>query len=131
MRRFFLVFFLIVPFYANAGGPTSSFSGDSLHKYYVELYYLYDTGLAIHQEFDTSDLSQLKACSSKYGYISTRAKTLIGIANRLNHPNKSELISTGWAALGCVKCTTDVSVCEPIPATLEKVKQELLAARKK
>jgi len=114
-----------------AGGLVSSYSGDSLHKYYVELHYLYETGLSIHQQYDTSDRSTLKACQSEWGFISTRAKTLIGIANRLNHPNKQELVSTGWAALGCVKCTSDVSVCDPIPATLEKVKQELLDARKK
>ncbi len=114
-----------------AGGPVSSYSGDSLHKYYVELHYLYETGLSIHQQYDTSDRSTLKACQSEWGFISTRAKTLIGIANRLNHANKQELVSTGWAALGCVKCTSDVSVCDPIPATLEKVKQELLDARKK
>ena len=114
-----------------AGGLVSSYSGDSLHKYYVELHYLYETGLSIHQQYDTSDRSTLKACQSEWGFISTRAKTLIGIANRLNHANKQELVFTGWAALGCVKCTSDVSVCDPIPATLEKVKQELLDARQK
>jgi hypothetical protein len=120
----------ISPSLSLAGGVSSSYSGDSLHKYYVELHYLYETGLAIHQQFDTSDRSTLKACQSEWGFISTRAKTLIGIANRLQHPNKDELIASGWAALGCVKCTSDVEVCTPIPATLKKVEQELLEARK-
>ncbi len=129
----YLVFLLLVisSTVAFAGGQVSPYSGDSLHKYYVELHYLYETGLTIHQQYDTSDKTTLKACQGEWGFISTRAKTLIGIANRLNHPNKKELIASGWAALGCVKCTTEVSVCEPIPATLEKVKQELLDARKK
>lgn len=130
MKYIGFLLLLIAPFYSHAGGPNLPYSGDSLHKYYVELHYLYETGLTIHQQYDTSDRSQLKACQSEYGFISTRAKTLIGIANRLDHPDQKELISTGWAALGCIKCTTDVSLCDPIPATLEKVEKELLEARK-
>jgi len=127
MKYVYFLLILLTPISTYAVGPVSSFSGDSLHKYYVELYYLHETGLEIHQQFDTSDRTTLKACQSEWGYVSTRAKTLIGIANRLNHPNKDELIATGWAALGCVKCTSDVSVCDPIPATLKKVEQELLS----
>ena len=125
----FLLLF-IAPTSSFAGGPVSPYSGDSLHKYYVELHYLYETGLAINQQYDHSDKTTLKACQEEWGFISTRAKTLIGIANRINHPNKDELIATGWAALGCVRCTKDETACEPIPNTLEKVKQELLEARK-
>lgn len=131
MKYLFISLLLFIsPSLTVAGGVSSSYSGDSLHKYYVELHYLYETGLAIHQQFDTSDRSTLKACQSEWGFISTRAKTLIGIANRLQHPNQKELIATGWAALGCVKCTSDVDVCDPIPATLKKVEHELLEARK-
>lgn len=98
------------------------YSGDSLQKLYLEMKYLYQTGVDIHLRYDPTDREQLKACTNEHGYISTRAKSLVGIANRLNHPAKEKLIDAAWQAYSCVKCSSSMSSCEAIPEELKKIK---------
>ena len=125
LRASLILTLMFVCFSAQAEGIIYKHSGDTLQKLYSELHYLRQAGIEIHQKFDVNnDLSQLKACQSEYGYISTRAKATIGIANRLDSPNKQEYIDTGWKAFDCIKCTGHVESCDAIPPTLETIKAE-------
>lgn len=106
------------------------FSDDSLQKLYSELHYLNQVGREIHQKYDDKlkqDPLQIRYCEGEYGYIETRAKATIGIANRLDSPNKDEYIATGWKAYECISCTGDISTCDAIPPTLETIKTEYKA----
>lgn len=106
------------------------FSDDSLQKLYSELHYLNQVGREIHQKYDEklkADPMQIRYCEGEYGYIETRAKATIGIANRLDSPNKDEYIATGWKAYECISCTGKISTCDAIPPTLETIKAEYKA----
>lgn len=105
-------------------GTVYRHSGDTLQKLYAELHYLNEAGREIHEKYDETDALQMKACSSEYGYISTRAKATIGIANRIDSPNKQEYIDTGWYAYNCIRCSGDVADCDHIPPTLETIETE-------
>jgi hypothetical protein len=120
MKSIFLVLALLFASAANAG---QQYSGDSIQKLYMEMHYLYQAGVGIHQQYpDTTDRAQLKACSSEHGYIGTRAKATVGIANRLEHPAKDELINAAWQALTCAKCSSPMSSCDPLPDDLKNIK---------
>jgi hypothetical protein len=104
----------------------STFSGDSLYKLYAEMLYLYQTGITIHQQYDPTDQAQMESCSDEWGFITTRAKSLIGIANRIQHPDKEKFINAGWATLSCVTCRTETTMCDPIiPETIKQLRSEL------
>jgi len=120
MKHLLFTLLLLTPFYASAAD--SSYSGDSLQKLYLEMRYLHQTGVGIHQKYDSTDLVQLKACTSEHGYIGTRARSVVGIANRLNHPAKEEFIQAAWQAYSCIKCSSPMSSCESIPEELKKIK---------
>lgn len=120
MKYLLLALLLLTPFYASAADST--YSGDSLQKLYLEIRYLYQTGVGIHQKYDPSDLAQLKACTYEHGYIGTRARSVVGIANRLIHPAKEDFIKAAWQAYSCIKCSSPMSSCEPIPEELDKIK---------
>jgi len=123
MKSICLVFALLFGTTANAGQP---FSGDSMQKFYMEMQYLYQAGIGIHQQFpDTSERAQLKSCTSEYGYIGTRARATVGIANRLEHPAKDEFVNAAWRALTCAKCSSPVSSCEPLPDDLKFIKNTM------
>jgi len=129
VRLLFLLPLLMLSFSAQAGANYRH-SDDTLQKLYSELHYLNQAGREIHQLFDVNnDKSQLRSCQAEYGYISTRAKATIGIANRLESPHQEEYIATGWKALDCIKCTGDVTSCDAIPPTLEKIKEEFKQKR--
>lgn len=120
MKSIFFVLALLFSISAIAG---QLYSGDSMQKLYMEMHYLYQAGIGIHQQFpDTSDRAQLKACTSEHGYIGTRAKSTVGIANRLEHPAKDELINAAWRALNCAKCSSPMSSCEQTPEDLKNIK---------
>jgi len=120
MKSIFLVFAVLLVSTANAG---QQYSGDSIQKLYMEMQYLYHVGIEIHQQFpNTKDRAELKACTSEHGYISTRAKATVGIANRLDHPDKDEFINAAWRALNCAKCSSPMSSCDPLPDDLKNIK---------
>ncbi|MTI63953.1 hypothetical protein [Methylophaga sp.] len=133
MRLSTLFSLLFVSFSTLAGGlPAGVYqhSDDTLQKLYSELHYLNQAGREIHQKYDDkikADPSQMRFCQGEYGYISSRAKATIGIANRLDSPNKEEYIATGWKAFECIKCSGEVSHCDAIPPTLETIKAEYKA----
>jgi hypothetical protein len=130
LKLILTISFLFVSLNVHAGGVYRH-SGDTLQKLYAELHYLNQVGHEIHDKYDIKegDVVQLSACKSEYGYIATRAKATIGIANRLDSPNKEEYIATGWKAYECIKCTGDVKSCDAIPPTLETIKQEFKQQR--
>jgi hypothetical protein len=120
MKPIYLVLALLLGSTANAG---QQYSGDSIQKLYMEMQYLYQVGIGIHQQFPTTtDRAELKACTSEYGYIGTRAKATVGIANRLEHSAKEELIDAAWRALNCAKCSSPMSNCDPLPDDLKNIK---------
>jgi len=118
----YLIASLLILSSFSAVAADSSYSGDSLSKLYLEMKYLYHAGTEVHQQFTAKDRVQLKACKDEYGYISTRARALVGMANRLNHPNKEEFIDAAWRAYACVTCGSPVSSCEALPDDLAKIK---------
>ncbi len=120
MKHLLISLLLISPFSAFAAG--SSYSGDSLQKLYLEMRYLHQAGVGIHQKYDPSDSVQMKACDSEHGYIGTRARAAVGIANRLEHPAKEDFIQAAWQAYSCIKCTSPMSSCEALPNELKKIK---------
>jgi hypothetical protein len=120
MKPIYLVLALLIGSTANAG---QQYSGDSIQKLYMEMQYLYQAGIGIHQQFPTTtDRAELKACTSEYGYIGTRAKATVGIANRLEHSAKEALIDAAWRALNCAKCSSPMSSCDPLPDDLKNIK---------
>lgn len=133
MRLSILFSLLLLSSISHAGGlPAGVYqhSDDTLQKLYSELHYLNQVGHEIHQKYDekvAADPTQLRFCQGEYGYISSRAKATIGIANRLDSPNKEEYIATGWQAYECIKCTGEISSCDAIPPTLETIKAEYKA----
>ncbi|MCX4186281.1 hypothetical protein [Methylophaga sp. OBS4] len=128
--KFSLIISLLFISFAAQAGNVYRHSDDTLQKLYSELHYLHQAGQEIHEKYDVNnDLSQLKACQSEFGYISTRAKATIGIANRLDSPNKEKYIATGWKAFECIKCTGDVTSCDAIPPTLEIIEAEFKQQR--
>lgn len=120
MKSISLVLTLLFSISANAG---QQYSGDSMQKLYMEMQYLYQAGIGIHQQYpSTTDRAQLKACTSEHGYIGTRAKSTVGIANRMEHPAKVELVNAAWRALSCAKCSSPMSSCEQTPEDLKNIK---------
>ncbi|MEC9313495.1 MAG: hypothetical protein VYB22_01310 [Pseudomonadota bacterium] len=133
MRLSILFSLLFISFSSLAGGlPPGVYqhSDDTLQKLYSELHYLNQVGREIHQKYDdkiAQDPTQMRFCQGEYGYIGSRAKATIGIANRLDSPNKEEYVATGWKAFECIKCSGEVSQCDAIPPTLETIKAEYKA----
>lgn len=132
MKLSLLFSLLVLSLTAHAGGGPNAYrhSDDTLQKLYSELHYLNQAGRQIHQKYDediAQNPEQLRFCMGEFGYISSRAKATIGIANRLDSPNKEEYIATGWKAFECIKCTGDVTECDAIPPTLETIKTEYKA----
>lgn len=112
---------------ATAGGTVYRHSDDTLTKLYSELHYLNQVGHEIHNKYDdkvAKDPQQLRFCEGEYGYVGSRARSTIGIANRIESPNKDEYIAAGWKAYQCIKCSGEVSHCDAIPPALETIKAE-------
>lgn len=128
-----IVSLFLLSFTAHAGGlPPGVYrhSDDTLQKLYAELHYLNQVGREIHLKYDAKmaeDPSQMRYCQGEYGYIDSRASATIGIANRLESPNKDEYIATGWKAYECIKCSGKVTSCDAIPPTLDTIKAEYKA----
>jgi hypothetical protein len=112
----------LVPFSASAD---SSYSGDSLGKIYLEMRYLYELGLDIHEHYDLSDREQVGLCKFETGHNGTRARNLIGAVNRIDYPDKQVLIDAAWATYACSSCKKDASVCDTIPEQLDNIKKIL------
>lgn len=100
----------------------SSYSGDSLNKIYLEMRYLYQIGIDIHQRYDLTDPLQINACELEVGHNSTRAKGLIGAANRIEYPDKEALIDTAWAVYACSSCIADGSSCDMVPSQMKQLR---------
>lgn len=118
-QKNYLFILLLVPVSAYA---TSSYSGDSLSKVYLEMRYLYQIGIDIHQRYDLTDPIQVNACEFDVGHNSTRAKGLIGATNRIEYPDKEALIDTAWAVYACASCDTDGSSCDVVPDQLKQLR---------
>ncbi len=132
MKKLILMIALFTSPIVWAGGQPGAYrhSDDTLQKLYAELHYLNQVGREIHAKYDEklkADPQQMHFCQGEYGYISSRAKATIGIANRLDSPNKEEYIATGWKAYECIKCSGEVSKCDAIEPTLETIKAEYKA----
>jgi len=101
----------------------SSYSEDSLRKIYLEMRFLYQLGVNIHQKYDLNDRAQINQCISQEGYNATRARALIGATNRIEYPDKKMLVDAAWAAYSCASCKGDGSICDTIPGYLKNIKQ--------
>lgn len=118
---------MIVSTTALAGGQPYRHSDDTLQKLYAELHYLNQAGREIHGKYDdmmSEDPSQIRFCEGEYGYIGSRARATVGIANRIESPNKDEYTATAWKAYQCIQCDGEVSHCDAVPPTLETIKTE-------
>ena len=127
MRLSLFLVSMIFSVTAIAGGNVYRHSDDTLQKLYSELHYLNQVGHEIHNSYDekvANDPQQLRFCEGEYGYVGTRARATIGIANLIESPNKEEYIATGWKAYQCIKCSGDISHCDAIPPALETIKAE-------
>lgn len=127
MRLTIFLLSMSLSFTAVAGGTVYRHSGDTLQKLYSELHYLNQVGHEIHNKYDekmAEDPQQLRFCEGEYGYVGTRARATIGIANRLESPNKEEYIAAGWKAYQCIQCSGEVSHCDAVPPALETIKLE-------
>ena len=116
------VLFVILLCMTLTAQSASSYSEDSLRKIYLEMRYLYQLGLDIHQRYDFNDREQIGKCNFEVGHNSTRAKSLIGSVNRIDYPDKEQLIDAAWAAYTCSSCKGDGKICDSIPEQLEKIK---------
>lgn len=127
MRITVFLISMIMSVTALAGGNAYRHSDDTLQKLYSELHYLNQVGHEIHNNYDAKlaeDPQQLRFCEGEYGYVGSRARATIGIANRIESPNKEEYIAAGWKAYQCIQCTGEVSHCDAIPPALETIKAE-------
>lgn len=127
-KSLYMIVLLLINTLTHAGNMNPQVSDDSLQKLYSELHYLREVGLEIHAKYDLKkNPEQARFCGGEYGYVSTRAKATIGIANRLRSDNREEYIQTGWKALECASCRGDVKSCDAIPPTLDVIKAEFKA----
>lgn len=132
MKKVIMLITLLITPMVWAGGQPGAYrhSDDTLQKLYAELHYLNQVGREIHAKYDDKvkdDLQQLRFCRGEYSYIGSRAKATIGIAGRLDSPNREEYIATSWKAFECIKCNGQVNHCDAIPPTLETIKAEYKA----
>ncbi|MBL1319823.1 MAG: hypothetical protein COA63_002005 [Methylophaga sp.] len=122
--------FLFLLFISLTAHAASTYSGDSLRKIYLEMRYLYQIGIDIHQRYDFSDPAQISACNFEVGHNSTRAKNLIGATNRIEYPDKKALIDSAWAVYACSSCKGDASACVAIPEQLKQIRSIINEQRK-
>jgi hypothetical protein len=115
--------FVVVLCITLSAHSASSYSEDSLRKIYLEIRYLYQLGVDIHQRYDFNDREQIGKCKFEVGHNATRAKGLIGSVNRIDYPEKEQLIEAAWAAYSCSSCGGDGKVCDSIPEQLDIIKQ--------
>jgi hypothetical protein len=107
----------------------STYSGDSLQKIYLEMRYLYQIGIDIHQRYDFNDPMQFGQCKFEVGHNATRAKNLIGATNRIEYPDKKALIESAWAVYACSSCGSDVSSCDTISEQLKQLRNYIKEQR--
>lgn len=120
MRALLQIILLLVSVSAYA---TSSYSGDSLNKVYLEMRYLYQIGIDIRQRYDLTNPAQISACQFEVGHNSTRAKNLIGATNRIEYSEKKALIDAAWAVYACASCgTADGSHCNEITDQMKQLR---------
>lgn len=128
MKRWAL-FFLLIPALSNAGAVSQLGEGDPLKLVYVEMQYLYQAGLEIHQQYtDTEDPIQMMQCKGMYDYILTRARSMIGTAGQIEDLElRDKVIDASWHAYACASCRTPATSCDPIPENLEFIKHEIIS----
>ncbi len=112
---------LVLLFVASNAQAASSFSGDSLRHIYREMRFLHHVGVDIHQRYDFTDREQVGACNFEVGHNGSRARALVGSTNRIEYPNKEELVQAAWAVYVCSTCKGDGKVCDTIPEQLDKI----------
>ena len=116
---------LFFPVFAHAGAVSQLGTGDPLRLVYVEMQYLYQTGLQIKQQYDFSDPMQQVQCQRQHGYILARASSLVGTAGQVPEPHRDRVVDAGWYAFACVRCGGDISHCEKLPEEMDFIKNLL------
>lgn len=111
----------------HAGAISQLGEGDPLKLVFVEMQYLYRAGLEIHQQFsDSENMAEMSQCKGQYGYILTRARSLIGTAGQLEKgPLRDDVIDAGWHAYACASCTTAASSCDAVPGNIKMIKHAI------
>jgi hypothetical protein len=127
--KLWTLLFLFIPGLSQAGAVSQLGEGDPLKLVYVEMKYLYQAGLEIHQQYtDPEDPIQMMQCKGQYDYILTRARSLIGTAGQIEDEALSDkVVDAGWHAYACASCRTPASSCDPVPDNIEFIKQEILS----
>lgn len=110
-----------------AGAVSQLGEGDPLRLVFVEMQYLYQAGLEIHKQYnDPEDIMQMRFCRGQYGYILTRARSLIGTAGQMEKGElRDKVIDAGWDVYACASCTTPANSCDPVPSNIEMIKQAI------
>ena len=127
LSKLCLLIVLLISLTAHAA---STYSGDSLRKVYLEMRYLYQIGIDIHQRYDFTDPAQVNACNFEVAHNATRAKNLIGATNRIEYPDKEALIDSAWAVYACASCKGDASACDAIPEQLKQIRSIIQEQRR-
>ncbi len=127
LYKFSLIVLLL---FTTSAHSASTYSGDSLQKIYLEMRYLYQIGIDIHQRYDFNDPVQFSQCKFEVGHNSTRAKNLIGATNRIEYSDKKALIKSAWEVYACSSCGSDISSCEMIPDQLKQLRSYIKQQRK-
>jgi len=111
-----------------AGAVSQLGEGDPLRLVFVEMQYLYRAGVEIHEQFpDPEDRMQMSYCKGQYGYILTRARSLIGTAGQMEKGElRDKVLDAGWQVYACASCNTPASSCDPVPENLEMIKSAIL-----
>lgn len=128
LKLFFILLFS--PVLANAGAISQLGTGDPLKLVYMEMLYQYQVGLEIHQQYDFKQPIDVMQCKNQYGYIQTRARSMVGTANQVEEDIRSEVIDAAWFALNCSRCGSAADSCDPVPEKLEFLKSKLEAKQK-
>ncbi|EMR12851.1 hypothetical protein MPL1_08322 [Methylophaga lonarensis MPL] len=125
MKTQLMALLLMFPLLAQAGAVSQLGTGDPLRLVYVEMQYLYQTGMQIKQQYNFDDPMQQMQCQRQHGYILARASSLVGTAGQVPEPHRDRVIDAGWYAYACVRCSGDISHCEKLPEEMAFIRELL------
>lgn len=127
--KIWAMLFMLIPGISHSGATSQLGEGDPLKLVFIEMKYLYQAGLEIHQQYtDSENPIQMMQCKGQYDYILTRARSMIGTAGQIEDQDlRDKVIDASWHAYACASCRTPANSCDPVPENLEFIKQEILA----
>lgn len=127
--KLWAMLFLFIPGIGQAGAISQLGEGDPLKLVFIEMKYLYQVGLEIHQNYtDSENPIEMMQCKGMYDYILTRARSMIGTAGQIqDQVLRDKVIDASWHAYACASCRTPASSCDPVPDNIEFIKQEILS----